>query len=109
MKKYFVILGLILGCFSCSEEKVDEHILSKETMVQIMTEMELAKAIVIITSPDKKPTNEDLYHTIYQKYHTNKQNFNESLLHYAKKPQEMEQIYNEVITALSQKQAGLVK
>jgi len=92
--------------FSCSNEQVDESIIEKSSMVEIIADMELANGTRIMLEVGKKPSKEVLFNTIYNNHHITKQDFDKSLLHYSKKPKEMEQIYNDVITVLSQKQAS---
>lgn len=102
----FLIVIVVIQ-FSCSEKKDNNDIINRDTMVQILSDMEMARAIITISGNDKKPDREVLFNKIYQNHHTTKEKFEHSLLHYSKKPKEIEQMYNDVITILSQKQASL--
>ncbi|MCB9336113.1 MAG: DUF4296 domain-containing protein [Flavobacteriales bacterium] len=107
--KIIVVFLVIVTCFSCKEEQIDKDIIPPSKMVEILSDMELAKATIIFQEADKKIKNEFFFNVIFKNHNTNKEKFEKSLHYYSQKPKEMEQIYNQVITLLSQKQASSVK
>src|SRR5690606_33650340 len=102
-----LLVGISYILPSCSDKEENKNIIDRDTMVQILSDMEMAKATIIISDMNKKPDKKQLFEHIYINHHTTSQTFDNSLLYYSKKPKEMEQIYNDVITVLSQKQASL--
>ena len=108
--RYKILITAIALCLSyaCqSEDEVIANVLPKETIVTIIVDMELTQAAYKIKSPKAKFDIEKLYTSIYIENNTTKHDFEESLNYLSTKPQEMEEIYNSVITELSRKQAEL--
>jgi hypothetical protein len=101
-------LTLLLIGFGCKDKApISTNILPKETMVSIIVEMELLQATFKVEQQEKKFNLEKTSSFIFENHYTTKKQFDESILYYSKYPQEMESIYNEVITVLSQKQVVL--
>jgi hypothetical protein len=100
-----IIVGLFLGCNN--REAENHNILAKEDMVSIIVEIELIQAAFKVEKGAEQFNLEEVSNSVFESYHATKQQFDESLLHYSKQPQEMENIYNDVISILSQKQVVL--
>jgi hypothetical protein len=101
-------LTLLLIGFGCKDKApISTNILPKETMVSIIVEMELLQATFKVEQQEKKFNLENISNIIFEKHHTTKEQFEESMMYYSKFPQEMESIYNNVVSTLSQKQVVL--
>lgn len=97
----------MFACFSCKEEQIERNLISQSELVEILSEMELAKAAITFQKTDEKAKNEDVFNVIWKNYDTDKGQFERTLQYYSQRPKEMENIYNEVISVLSEKQAKL--
>ena len=114
INKSILITGTFFLFISCSpsEEKTPSEILSKEEMVSVMIDIQLADATVNLSNygqsnfPNDK---EKLFTEIYTKHKVTKKKFRESFSYYTARPEKFEKIYDEVITGLSKKQAELAK
>ncbi len=106
--KILIITFLIGINFSCQQNtELPSNVLSKETIVEIIVEMELIQAAYKIKSPKGKFDISRTYKSIYLRNGTSEQGFEESLRYFSNKPQEMEEIFNSVISEISRKQAGI--
>ncbi|MCB9364685.1 MAG: DUF4296 domain-containing protein [Flavobacteriales bacterium] len=102
----FLILFLI--GFGCKDKTpLNPDILPKETMVSIIVDIELVQAAFKIENKEKKFNIDNVSNIIFKDNHTTKKQFDESMVYYSKHPQEVESIYNDVISTLSQKQVVL--
>ena len=97
------MVTLFGGCNS--EQVTNENILSKEEMTSIIVEIELLQAAFKVETQENKFNIDKLTNVIFENHHTTKLQFDESMLYYSKHPQEMENIYNDVISSVSSKQA----
>lgn len=100
-----VLVMFFLGCKH--EELKPSNVLPKQEMIQLIVEIELSQAAFKIKSQDKKFDLDKVSNSIFEKHKTTSQNFDESLKYYTSRPSQMEEIYNEVISILSQKQVGV--
>tara|TARA_R110001592_G_scaffold205863_1_gene456454 strand:- start:3678 stop:4022 length:345 start_codon:yes stop_codon:yes gene_type:complete len=100
---FIITVGLFLGCKN--EKTNNKDTLAKETMVSIIAEVELSQAAFKIEDQDKKIDLDKITSLIFEKYHTSKKQFDESMRYYTKNPKELEEIYSEVISEISRLQA----
>ena len=98
---------LLLIGFGCKDKTpINPNLLPKETMVSIIVEMEFVQAAFKVENKENKFNIDSVSNTIFENHHSTKEQFDESMSYYSQFPQEMESIYNEVISELSRKQAG---
>lgn len=102
---------LLISC-AAKEEKTPSSVLTKDNMIQLVIDIQLAEATINLSNygqsnlPNDK---EKLFEAIYKKHHTSKKIVEESFFYYTGHPEQFEKIYEEVITGLSKKQAELSK
>ena len=97
---------------SCSseEESFPENLIKEELFINIVSEIELTEAYIKLkTAHIDSVDQEILYQNIFEKYAVTKENFNESLVYYSSKPEQLEHIYDQVIVKLSKEEATYQK
>lgn len=105
-----VILFILListGCWN-KEKKAPEGILSKEQMIPVLVDIQLAEAALVIKNfhgDSAKQYAADYYNFIYIRHQVTKEEFEKSLNYYIEHPKQLDQIYSEVIAELSKKEA----
>ncbi len=105
VKHLFVVIIILFSCRNNEQEIVPK--LPKAVMVDIIAEMELAQSIYKFQDIDKKIAVDSVIEKIYISHHTSKNEFDESLKQYAQIPNELDEIYNQVINKLNMKQVEL--
>jgi hypothetical protein len=81
-------------------------------MVGIMADVQLAEAAIAnknLWGDSAKKYAADCYDFVYQQHRVNKQIFESSLNYYVLHPKELDQIYTDVISELSQREAEAAK
>lgn len=115
MKRFFIkqfVLILLFGVsFSCNnkEEKPD-YLWDSERFTEVLTEVQLAEATVRLgyhRSNDSLIPNDSVYQSAFRKMNTNRADFDSNYTYYLNHPKEMEKIYEQVITNLSERSAAL--
>ncbi len=101
----YIFLVTVVFYFACQSKIEETKYLPKEKMVQIITEMEFVKAAITYQAPESKADQEKMFEMVYQTHQISKSQFEESLKYYSKKPKELEDIYNSVISILTENQA----
>jgi len=116
MKKILFLLPFFLLLFSCYHEnkekvKEPEPLLSPSKMADILTDIQLAEAIVARERIDKKHTKNDfkdsLYRVVFEHYGITEKQLLENIDYYNSKPKRMEKIYDKVLSNLSRMQTEL--
>lgn len=109
MKNNIIIFIVVLLISACtSKDELPDHILDKEQMVNIIAEVELTQAIYKLKFvKDDSLSYYELIDATFSKNKTTQEQFNESIIYYAKYPKKMEEIYNSAIIRLSKEQAKL--
>lgn len=110
--KLFLLSLCICGItfISCSkkEEKIPENILSKEKMIKIMVDVQLAEASIqnrnLNMTDSAKMIAAGYYKNLFEKNRVTEQQFRESFLYYSRHLDMLNKIYEEVINELSKKQ-----
>ncbi len=98
---------ILIGCGK-KAEKLPEGILTKEEMIPVMVDIELAESAITIKAlhgDSARQYASDYYNFIYYNHNVPKEVFNKSLDYYIAHPKELDEIYTEVITELSKKEA----
>lgn len=114
MKIENIISALLLFYILCScnmkEERMPDEILNQEEMVALMSDMQLAEAVIKlqVNRVDSTSVNSDsLFNKVFRKHNVNKETFKKNFDYYNSNPVLMEEIYNLVIEKLSEEQAAL--
>lgn len=77
-------------------------------MAEVLAEMELAQAAYKYQNISQRFDIDFMFDEIYKKNKITKEEFNISLKFYSTSPKEMDEIYNETIILLTQKQADSI-
>ena len=102
---------LMVSCSSNKNKATPENLLSKENMVSVMMDIQLADATINLSNygqgnyPNDK---QKLLTAIYAQHKVTKKQFEESFSYYVEHPEEFQKIYDDVISGLSKKQAEMV-
>ncbi|NUM51971.1 MAG: DUF4296 domain-containing protein [Flavobacteriales bacterium] len=114
MKIENIISALLLFYILCScnmkEERMPDEILNEKEMVALMSDMQLAEAIVKLQVNRVDSTSfftDSLFSQVFKKHNVSKEKFKKNFDYYNSNPVLMEEIYNQVIEKLSEEQAGL--
>ena len=114
MKRYFLIISaiLFLGCIHKKEKNANFNIIPKQEMIQILVDVELAESAIVIEQSRNK--NIDIFSTYYydsvfKKYKISRKQFEENLKYYAKKDDDFNEIFTQVINILSRKQSEVMQ
>ena len=110
IKKIFGLLSVFLF-FSCSSEKEKpEYIWDEEEFAEVLTEVQIAESIVRLGYHRKSDSiipNDSIYSAAFKAANTNRSTFDSNYNYYLDRPDEMERVYELVITNLSQRSALL--
>lgn len=105
----FSLCGITLISCSKKEEKIPENILSKEKMIKVMVDVQLAEAAIqnrnLNMTDSTKIIAAGYYKNLFEKNKMSEQQFRESFLYYSHHLDVLNKIYEEVINELSKKQA----
>jgi len=112
MKKTLWLGLTVLVFFSCCTRKISHPPLSKEKLIPIMIDIQLAeaeyakgnqfekgRAIKVLTEYDK----------IFLKHNVNSEDFYTSFAYYRQHPKEMDELYQEVIEEMTKRESELNK
>lgn len=110
---FFILSTVVISC-SPNEEgklrKVPDKILQPKAMVAIIADIQIAEAVL----REHRQTGQyqdqhavDLMNSVFEKHAVTREKFNESLRFYENNLEIYEQIYEDVITLLTQKQTEL--
>lgn len=111
----FVLMLCALFIFSCASKKegpVPADIISKDTMILILTDIHLLESSLNLRIfEDRKLMNarNAIKPKIYKNYGVSKEQFFKSYTYYANKPLLIDSIYTDVISEISKRQAKLSK
>lgn len=114
MKNLFLLFAVVLIILSaCSPgAKKPENLLSKETMIQVMADMQLAEAKVknLRVSTDSARQVYSIYELhIFEKRGIEPEQYKESYQYYLSSYEEMRKIHTALIDTLNQRQSQIVK
>lgn len=100
MKSYKALLFIIalIGLFSCG----NSYVLSPEQLEEVLVDIHLAEGMAIERSADFRTLEEklNLYETVYAKHHTDKAQFDSSMVYYSENLSELSEIYELVYASL---------
>ena len=101
-----MLLGL--GCSEKPDTPIPKGVLSIEKMTEIMVDVQLIEAGIVIRKYNKTQRKEqimDYYRSLYLKHNTDKQTFENSLKFYTDNPDKLELIYDRILEKLSKLEA----
>lgn len=113
-KTWFLIL-LSMTVFSCSKkaEKIPDNILSQKKMIEVLTDIQVAEAGIQLRNSTPSDSVSSLaiaeYKYVFEKNHITDSIFKKSFSYYTSHPDLMSDMYKEVITTLSKRQAEINK
>ena len=111
MKIKFLIPICLLFCCNNYKQDVNLNIIEKRVFISLLKEIHLYESSYELKKSNDAEIQKNIlvnsYKKLYVKYGTNKQQFEETLSYYSNSPNEIEVIYNEVITALSNEKDSL--
>ncbi len=103
-----LLLLLLITLFACNEavETIPDNVLSKEDMISVMVDVQLIEAALSLNqSEEAKETAYYNYDSVLKKHNLSREKFVHSFKYYAEHPGLMEQIYEEMLSELSKRQA----
>lgn len=107
---YFLsgLIALLCSCSDNQEVKIPSTVLPKEKMVQVLADihlLEAAASLNLLPNDEGALKNDPNYQQIYSAQGTTREQYMESFDFYSQHSELMMQIYNEVLTELSKRQA----
>jgi hypothetical protein len=110
-----ILLPATLFTMACSsptpEVAVPVNVLSKDSIAAILVDIHLLEAVIDLNlvpgGNDLK--NNQKYYPVFKKHNITRQQYDSSMVFYSSNPALLNQIYDNVIAALSRKQAELNK
>lgn len=107
--RYIVIFTLTFGVTSCgsNENTIPDGVIVEDKMVDVIVEIELTQALIKLKFSNQDTINQQqLFNDVYDDFEISEEQFNRSLAYYCKKPKVLMEMYAQVITNLSEKQAA---
>jgi hypothetical protein len=109
--KYTFLVFIFISAISCQKEKKEpDYLLEKEKFVEVLTDFQMAEGIVRLgynRTKDSLTYNDSVYFAVFRKYGISEAIFDSNFTYYSNKPEEFEEIFENVITNLSTKSAEI--
>ncbi len=109
----FLLLALLFsGCYKVNklEVKKPAHLIPKDKMVDIITDMEIIHSVVVYNRehyPEYGSKEKSYYQALFNHYHVTKNQIRDNMEYYISQGNEMAKIYEKVMAKLAKKQAVL--
>lgn len=106
-----IILFSVIAC-ATKEEKVPDYLWEEERFVEVLTEFQKVESLVRLSYhrfPDSVYSNDSVYQAFFDKMGITEEDLDSNYRYYIKDPENMEKIYDKMITTLSQEAAELEK
>jgi len=104
MKKIYLLLLFLAFCLSACKQKLPPDIWGKEQMITFLVDAQLLEAKVSVKDLPKKESD-SLYACYYEElfayYNTTREIWEKNMNYYRDKPEEMDDIYKEIIARLT--------
>jgi hypothetical protein len=108
-----ILFFLICGCYN--ENKVvaepPDPLLTEEQMIEILTDIQIAEAIIANNRVQRTNTEQhykdSLYQVIFDNYKLTSKEINANIDYYNTDPNQMEKIYEKVLSNLSKRQSEI--
>lgn len=115
MLRKISLVFFLFSFFSCYHENKEviqepQKLLSKEQMVDILTDLQLAEGILIYSKIERLPSQNSgiaIYSLVIEKYNLTREELQENIDFYNNDPKLMEKIYDEVLVRLNKMQFEL--
>ncbi len=113
--KICFLIFLSITFFSCSKkaEKIPDDVLSQKKMIEVLADIQVAEAGIQLRNSTPSDSVSSLaiseYKYVFEKHHISDSIFKKSFLYYTSHPDLMSDMYKEVITTLSKRQAEINK
>jgi hypothetical protein len=105
MRKIVVLL-IMTSVISCAKsDKVPEHVIPKEDMINIIRDIHLTDGILTISNVRRDLAREDTtnyYDAIFETYGYDRSDFDTSIYYYSREINKFDEIYKEVLNQLSE-------
>ena len=109
--RFLIAILLFSLSTSCAkQDKKPENIWDNDRFAAVLTEVQLAEAIVRLgyhKSKDSLVPNDSIYEVAFRKMNTTRTDFDSNYNYYLNHPEEMEKIYEQIITNLSERSAAI--
>lgn len=107
---FLLALVIIFAAVGCKHKTkpIPSGIIDKETMVNIIVDVNLSEAIFRLKQPSYPQDSNYVrayYDVIFNKYKISKEQFNSSLKYYTKHPEKFGEIYDETLNRLTRMQS----
>lgn len=114
MKKiiFYLLFTFFISCGEKAEKSISipTHILSKEKIAQVITDIHIAEAESTLNAISDSTFKRSVYfEEIFEKHQITKQQYEESLAFYISHPEVFNKIYEQVLSDLSKMQAEMSK
>ncbi len=113
MHKYIILFFLVsVFLFSCQNEKVPDNLIKPDRMVALLTDLHLVdgKMYGVQQAPDSLyKYGEGRYLALFKKFHTDSNQFKNSLQYYTAHSVQLTAMYDKVLDKLKQKTDSLNK
>lgn len=114
MKKilFYSLFAFFLSCKDQEEKSISipDHVLPKEKMVQVITDIHIAEAEINLNAiPDSAFKKSIYFEEIFKEHQITKRQYEESLAFYIDHPEILNKIYEQVLNDLSKIQAEMSK
>lgn len=111
-KLLFPLLFLILLLVSCNKKTANNQppadIISKEKFILVMTDCRLAESAIALSmskGENKDKVTQYFYSSVWKKHKITHRDFDASIQYYSKNPKMMDEIFQKVVTNLSEMQS----
>jgi len=105
------IYALFTAC-EAKEEEVPDYLWEEDRFVEVLTEFQKVESLVRLgyhRFPDSAFSNDSIYQAFFDKMEITEEDLDSNYRYYIKDPENMEKIYDRMITTLSQEAAELEK
>lgn len=107
------VKALLLGLFfliGCTNDKLPEGMLSQQRMIAVLTDVHLVDSYLNTVPPDSVNYYGNAYYrTLFKKHHTDSTQLRKSIKYYSSKPEQMDEIYTQVLETLNKRHAEAQK
>ncbi len=111
MRIALIVLGLAFILFSCEEEEnVPDYLLEEAKFIEVLTDLQKAESIVRLgynRYSDSIYLNDSVYSALFRSQKISRADFDSSMNYYLDRPEQLENIYKQVIESLSKESAEL--
>ena len=113
MKKIFNLFFLLFSMVSCyhSAPEPDYNmklVLPADSMITLLADLHLAEGIISTLKSEKKPVDHissEYFEAVLRNHSVSRETFEESMRYYAFHTEELDEIYEQVITGLSKRES----